>query len=232
MTYDLFIGDKGFSSWSLRGWLLFEKFDIDVNVHLIELFTGTMKHEMAKLAPARLVPTVRTPEGWIIGESVAIVETLAERHPDAGIWPQDAQARLYARWLVAEMHAGFSTLRNDCPMQLFKQVQNIEISDALSADIARLEALLGHAFDRFSGESDDAGGWLFGAYSAADAFYAPVAARIAGYDLPASDRLSAYVRRHLKDPAFKSWRADGIAVSYDPFPFDLGTDPKPWPEAD
>lgn len=232
MTYDLFIGDKGFSSWSLRSWLLFKKFDIDVNVHLIELFTGTMKHKMADLAPARLVPTVRTPEGWIIGESIAIVETLAERHPSLGIWPQDTEARLYARWLVAEMHVGFSTLRNDCPMQLFKQIQNFEISNALSADIARLEDLLSRAFDRFACDGDYAGGWLFGAYSAADAFYAPVAARLAGYDLPISDRLSAYVWTHLKDPAFKSWRADGIAITYDPFPCDLGENAKPWPEAD
>ncbi|MBU2868799.1 glutathione S-transferase [Pacificibacter marinus] len=232
MTYDLFIGDKGFSSWSLRGWLLFEKFGIDVHVHMLGLYSGTMKQEMAKLAPARFVPTVRTPEGWVIGESIAIVETLAERHPDANIWPKDAEARIYARWLVAEMHAGFSTLRTDCPMQLFKQIRDFDISDALKADIARLEDMLGHAFDRFATKGAYSGGWLFGAYSAADAFYAPVAARIAGYDLPVSDRLAAYVRTHLKDSAFKSWRADGIAVTYDPFPYDLGTDPKPWPEAD
>ena len=230
MTYDLFIGDKGFSSWSLRGWLLFEKFNIDVNVTMLGLYSGTMKQEMAKLAPARFVPTVRTPEGWIIGESIAIVETLAERHPEAGLWPQDAQARIYARWLVAEMHAGFSTLRNDCPMQLFKQVQGFAISDALAADINRLEEMLGHAFDTFSG--DDADGWLFGDYSAADAFYAPVAARIAGYGLPVSDRLASYVSKHLSDPAFKAWRAEGISVTYDPFPYDLGVDPKPWPAAD
>lgn len=232
MTYDLFIGDKGFSSWSLRGWLLFEKFDIDVNVHMLGLYSGTMKQEMAKLAPARFVPTVRTPEGWVIGESIAIVETLAERHPDAGLWPKDAQARIYARWLVAEMHAGFATLRNDCPMQLFKQVQSFNVSEALKADIARLEDILGHAFDSFSGGAPYTGGWLFGDYCAADAFYAPVAARIAGYNLPVSDRLAAYVRTHLRDPAFKSWRAEGISVTYDPFPYDLGANSQPWPEVD
>ncbi|SEK50130.1 glutathione S-transferase [Pacificibacter marinus] len=230
MSYDLFIGDKGFSSWSLRGWLLFEKFDLDVNVHMLGLYNGTMKQEMTKLAPARFVPTVRTPEGWIIGESIAIVETLAERHPDVGIWPKNAEARIYARWLVAEMHAGFSTLRNDCPMQLFKQIQNFTVSDALRADIDRLEAMLGVAFERFTGDGTYTGGWLFGAYSAADAFYAPVAARIAGYGLPVSNRLAAYVNTHLSDPAFQSWRAQGVAVQYDPFPYDLGLDPKPWPE--
>lgn len=232
MTYDLFIGDRGFSSWSLRGWLLFEKFDIDVNVHLINLFDGSMKQDMAKLAPARFVPTVRTPEGWVIGESITIAETLAERHPDAGIWPKDAQARIYARWLVAEMHAGFATLRTECPMQLFKQFIGFPVSDALKADIARLEQILGHAFEHFSDDGQATDGWLFGDYCAADAFYAPVAARIAGYDLPVSDRLAAYARTHLKDPAFKSWRADGIAVSYDSLPYDLSADSKAWPEAD
>lgn len=231
MTYDLFIGDKGFSSWSLRGWLLFEKFNLDVNVHMVGLYTGTMQQEMEKLAPARFVPTVRTPEGWVIGESIAIVETLAERHPDAGIWPQNPEARVFARWLVAEMHAGFSTLRNDCPMQLFKQISIFDVSSALQKDIDRLEVMLGQAFDRFAGDGDYSGGWLFGDYSAVDAFYAPVAARIAGYNLPVSNRLAAYVRTHLNDPAFRAWRAEGIAVTYDPFPYDLGENTKPWPES-
>jgi glutathione S-transferase len=232
VTYDLFIGDKGFSSWSLRGWLLFEKFGIDAKVHMLGLYNGTLQQEMSALAPARFVPTVRTPEGWVIGESIAIVETLAERHPDAGLWPKDAKARIYARWLVAEMHAGFSTLRNDCPMQLFKQIHPFTVSDALHADIARLEVILGHAFEHFADKDNATDDWLFGNYSAADAFYAPVAARIAGYGLPVSDRLKKYVRAHLTDPAFKVWRAEGIAVHYDPFPYDLGAASKPWPEAD
>ncbi|RPE67267.1 glutathione S-transferase [Pacificibacter maritimus] len=230
MGFDLFIGDKGFSSWSLRGWLLFEKFGINVQTHMLGLYSGTLKQDMKKLAPARFVPTVRTPEGWVIGESTTIAETLAERFPDAGIWPQDAEARVFARWLVAEIHAGFATLRGDCPMQLFKQVDGFEISPDLQADIDRLEVMLGHAFDHFSDANQ--GPWLFGNYSAADAFYAPVAARIAGYNLPVSTRLAAYVHAHLTDPAFKAWRADGISVSYDPFPYDLGPAPKPWPVAD
>jgi glutathione S-transferase len=230
MSYDLFIGDKGFSSWSLRGWLLFEKFGIDVNVHMIGLYSGTMKQDMISLAPARYVPTARTPEGWIIGESSALTETLAERHPNAGHWPQDPEARIFARWLVSEIHAGYTTLRGDCPMQLFKVIQGFSVSDALQADIDRLETMLGTALEKFSGTTPQTQ-WLFGEYSAADAFYAPVAARIAGYGLPVSERLAAYVALHLNDPAFKAWRADGIAVSYDPFPYDLGAEPQPWPVA-
>lgn len=226
MSYEIFIGDKSFSSWSLRGWLLFEKFGIPYTEVMVGLYSGTMKDDMAPLAPARFVPTARTPEGWVIGESIALAETLAERHPDAGHWPQDPEARIYARWLVAEMHAGFAALRDACSMQLLHTYVGFEPSENVLADIARLETVLGVAFERFSGD----GPWLFGDYSAADAFYAPVAARIAGYGLPVSDRLQAYVAAHLTDPAFKAWRKAGLEISYDPVPYALDLPTKEWPE--
>ncbi|WP_434290507.1 glutathione S-transferase [Celeribacter sp. SCSIO 80788] len=225
MSYDLFIGDKSFSSWSLRGWLLFEKFDIPFREIMTGLYAGTMKQDLAPLSPARFVPTARTPEGWVIGESIALAETLAERHPKAGFWPVDPQARIYARWLVAEMHAGFTALRSACAMQLLYRYQGFAISEAVQADLDRLELVLGHAFEHFSGD----GPWLFGAYCAADAFYAPVAARIAGYGLLVSDRLAAYVNAHLADPAFQKWRADGLKVSYDPVPYALDLPKLDWP---
>jgi len=227
MTYELFIGDKSFSSWSLRGWLLFEKFGIPFEEKMIGLYSGTMAKEMAALTPARLVPTVRTPEGWIIGESSALVETLAERHPEAGLLPKDPEARIYARWLIAEMHAGFTALRSACAMQLLHQYENFPVADDVKKDLARIEQLFDIAFDRWGNGSD----WLFGAYSAVDAFYAPVAARIAGYDLPVSEKMQAYVEAHLNDPAFKKWRAEGLRVTYDPVPYALDLPVKPWPNA-
>ena len=118
MTYDLYIGDRLFSSWSLRGWLMFEKFDIPCNTHMIGLYSGTMAQDMAPLAPARLVPAIRTPDGTVVGESLAIGETLAEHHPDAGHWPTNPAARATARWLCAEMTAGFTARRDAGPMQL------------------------------------------------------------------------------------------------------------------
>ena len=225
MSYDLFIGDKAFSSWSMRGWLLFEKFGVPFTEHMVGLYSGTLADDLAPLAPARLVPVVRTPEGQVIGESVAILETLAERFPEAGYWPKDDSARIYARWLVAEMHAGFSALRNECSCQYLYVYEGFEVSDAVQRDLDRLDQLLGHALDTFGGE----GPWLFGDYSAADAFYAPIAARITGYDLPVSDRLAAYVAAHLNEPAFKAWRAEGLKITYDPIPYDLGLPKKEWP---
>ena len=89
MTYGLYIGDKAFSSWSLRGWLMLRKFDLPFREHMVFLYAGTMQTDLAPLAPARLVPALRTPDGTVIGESLAMAETLAECHPDAGLWTED-----------------------------------------------------------------------------------------------------------------------------------------------
>jgi len=225
MTYDLYIGDRLFSSWSLRGWLMFEKFDISCNTHMIGLYSGTMAQDMAPLAPARLVPALRTPDGTVVGESLAIAETLAERHPSAGHWPSDPPARATARWLCAEMTTGFSALRNACPMQLKYVFQGFAPSDAILTDLARIETLWAHA----RAVSGSKTGWLFGAYSLADVFYTPIAARIIGYDLPVSDASRAYCTALLSDPAMLAWRADALKISYDPFPYTLDLPTKPWP---
>lgn len=217
MTYDLYIGDRSFSSWSLRGWLMFDKFAIPVRPHMIGLYSGTMAQDMAPLAPARLVPAMRTPEGTVIGESLAMAETLAERHPDAGLWPADPAQRATARWLCAEMVGGFSALRGDCPMQLLHRYQGFEPSDKVRADIARIETLWDHA-RTISGAKT---GWLFGAYSLADVFYTPVAARILGYGLPVSDAAKSYCEALVGDDSVYRWCTEGAQVSYDPEPYRL-----------
>lgn len=226
MTYDLYIGDRTFSSWSLRGWLMLEKFNLPFNCHLVGLYANTMAADLAHLAPATLVPTLRTPEGTVVGETMAMAETLAERHPDAGMWPNDPAERATARWLCAAMTAGFSTLRGDCPMQLQHVNKGFAASDELLADLARIEALWEHA----RAVSKAEGPWLFGSYSLADVFYAPVTARIIGYDLPVSDKARAYCETAISDPAFKAWRTEGLKVTYDPFPYDMGVPTVLWPE--
>ncbi len=166
MTYDLYIGDRTFSSWSLRGWLMFVNFHIPVNTTLVGLYSGTMAQDLAPLAPARLVPVMRTPDGVVVGDTLAMGETLAERHPDAGLWPTDPAARAMARWMTCEMHSGFNALRGDCPMQLLGVVQDFAPSDAALADVARIEDL----WSRARAEHGADGPWLFGAYSLADVF--------------------------------------------------------------
>lgn len=228
MTYDLYLGDRMYSSWSLRGWLMFEKFGLPCRSHFVGLYTGTMARDLAPLAPARLVPALRLPDGTVLGESLAIAETLAERHPGAGLWPADPAARATARWLCAEMATGFSALRADCPMQLHSRYRGFAPSDAVLADLARLETLWIHA-RRVSASAE---GWLFGAYSLADVFYTPVAARILGYDLPVSDAARTYAAALMSDPAVRAWRTEAIKVTYEPDPYPIGLPATGWPIPD
>ena len=225
MTYDLYIGDKTYSSWSLRGWLMFRKFGLPFREHRVGLYAGTMAADLAALAPARFVPAMRTPEGLVVGETFAMAETLAERHPDAGLWPADAAQRATARWLVAEMCTGFTDLRRDCPMQLLRAYCDFDPSDPVRRDLDRIETLWAHA--RAVSKARD--GWLFGAYSLADVFYTPVAARILGYGLPVGDAARAYALALLSDPAVAEWRDDGLKSPVVPEPYRLDLASDPWP---
>ena len=224
MSYDLYIGDRLFSSWSLRGWLMLQKFGLPHRIHLVGLYSGSMAKDLAALAPARLVPALRTPEGEVVGETLAMAQTLAEMHPDAGMWPTDPVLRSRARWLCAEMTAGFGALRRACPMQLAHVDVEFAPDKAVLADLDRIETLWAFARER----APD-GPWLFGAYSLADVFYAPVCARIVGYALPVSTAARDYCETVLDDPDFKAWRSDGLIVKYDPFPYPPVGRTESWP---
>lgn len=209
MTYDLVIGDRGYSSWSLRGWLLFDAFGIPVKTQLARLYTDELPRMLEGYFPARTAPTMRTPDGVVVPETIAIAEELASRHPEAGIWPADPKARAVARVLAAEMHAGFSALRNHCPMNLRVSYQDCAPPEPVLADLARLETIWAWARQQTGGT------WLAGAYSAADAFFAPVAARIAGYNLPVPAAAMDYVQAHLAHNSFRRWRAMGLVDGAD-----------------
>ena len=206
MPYDLVIGDRAYSSWSLRGWLLFDAFGIPVQTHLARLYSDELGIMLRDYVPARTAPTLRTPEGTVIPESLAIAEELASRHPDAGLWPSAPAARATARVLAAEMHSGFGALRSHCPMNLRVSYLDCAPPQAVLDDLARLCQIWDWARD-ITGSK---GPWLCGDYSAADAFFAPVAARIAGYNLPVSQSGLAYVAAHLGHPSFRRWRAMGL----------------------
>ena len=206
MTYTLLVGDHAYSSWSLRGWLLFEAFDVPVTLRRTRMYADDFARDLADFAPARTVPAVRTPEGGVWTDSIAIAGGLAETHPEAGHWPSRPPARAVARSLVAEMHSGFTALRSDCPMNLRVRSGGFAPSDAVLADLERIETLWSHA-RRLA----DEGPWLLGRYTAADAFFAPVAMRIAGYGLPVSEAGRAYVEAHLSHPPLRRWRAMGEA---------------------
>ena len=211
MTYQIAIGDRSYSSWSLRGWLLFDGFGIPVQTHLARLYTDQVQQLLTGFFPARTVPVMRTPDGTVVPDSLAMAEELAARHPDAGHWPQDPKARSVARVLCAEMHAGYSALRSHCPMNLRVSYTDCAPPPAVLADLARIEVM----WDWARQTTGATGPWLCGDYCAADAYFAPVAARIAGYNLPVGPAAQAYAAAHLAHPSFLRWRAAGLAEGAD-----------------
>jgi glutathione S-transferase len=228
MTYDLVIGDRAYSSWSLRGWLLFDAFGLPVKLHIARLYTDELPTLLKQFHPGKTAPTMRTPDGVVVPETIAIAEELASRHPEAGLWPTDPKARAVARVLAAEMHAGFTALRSHCPMNLRVSYEDCAPPQAVLDDLARLELIWDWARAETGVKV-----WLAGDYSAADAFFAPVATRIATYNLPVSDRAMDYVQAHLAHPSFRRWRAMGLVDGADqefyrrPYPRRLWPGPVP-----
>lgn len=222
-VYDLVIGDRAYSSWSLRGWLLFDAFGIPCRLHTARLYTDELPTLLRQFHPARTAPTIRTPDGIVMPESLAIAEELASRHPDAGIWPS-GKARAVARVLASEMHAGFTALRSHCPMNLRISYTDCAPPKAVLDDLQRLETIWNWAWDQTGSDL-----WLCGSYSAADVFFAPVATRIATYNLPVSDRAMAYVQAHLAHPSFRKWRAMGLVDGADQDYYRRDYPTRPWP---
>lgn len=218
MHNTLFIGNPRYSSWSLRGWLAFDHFGIPVALERIDFARPeSVAAQLAAHLPdavARTVPTWVTPEGAVVSESLAIGEELASRFPEAAHWPSDPAARAVARTLAAEMASGFAALREACPMNILTRYAQSPVSDAVRADLARLEALWAWARRR----TGSTGPWLCGAYSLADVAFAPVAARIATYALPVSEAAASYVAAHLEDSSFLKWKdmahAEGITLDW------------------
>ena len=223
MTYDLAIGDRAYSSWSLRGWLLFDAFGLPVRCHTARLYTDELPQLLEEYAPARTVPAMKTPEGYVVWDTLAMCEHLAEAHPGAGLWPKDAGLRALARSIAAEMHSSYGALREACPMNLRVSYADFEPSDAVKADLARIEKVWSHALARSGGP------WLCGEYSVADVMFAPVAGRIAGYGLQVGPEAQAYVDLHLAHPSFRRWRAMGLVDGADQEFYRRDFTTQPWP---
>lgn len=227
MMYTLAIGDRTYSSWSLRGWLMFAKFDIPVTVKSARMYSPEFSVMLEGFGGGRLVPAIRFGDAdeVIVSDTLAIAETLAEGHPEKYMWPQNPAARGFARLIVAEMHSGFGHLRNDCSMNLRHCYQGFVPSKGVLADVARVNTIWSTAHSKWGA----AGPWLFGEYSIADAFFAPVATRLLTYGLPVSDLARDYIQTTINDPVFKKWRADGLAENYVQPGYDLDIETIPWP---
>ncbi len=201
MSLTLVIGNKNYSSWSLRAWIAMAASGIAFDEVFIPLSLPDTKERIKRHSPAGKVPVLIDGDA-VIWESLAILEHLAERFPKAGLWPSEPAARAHARSIAAEMHAGFQPLRSQCPMNLWRPVERLALTPEVKANVARITEIWRAARERFG----KGGPFLFGSFGAADAMFAPVATRFHTYDIPCDKVSRAYVDAIHAHPAFKIWR--------------------------
>ena len=209
----LYIGNKNYSSWSMRPWVAMRQFGIPFEEVMVRFDSfepdSRFKHLLARLSPVGKVPLL-VDEGFVVWDTLAIAEYLAERFPQHALWPREPQARARARSLCAEMHSGFGALRSACPMNIEARLDDVGAriwadNEAVRRNVARIEALFADAL------AASGGPFLFGAFSAADAFYAPVCMRLKGYALPVSATTTDYIDRVEAAPGVARFIADALA---------------------
>jgi glutathione S-transferase len=209
----LYIGNKNYSSWSMRPWVLMRQAGIAFEEVLLR-FDGfgadsSFKREISRVSPAARVP-VLVDDGFVVWDTLAIAEYLAERFPGRQLWPDDVRARARARSLCAEMHSGFGALRSACPLNVEASLPQVGVrvladQPALRADLERIVRMwtdqLGHS----------GGPMLFGEFGIADAFFAPVASRLRTYALPVPEPVAQYIQRVHELPGVRDWVRDALA---------------------
>ena len=203
VSLTLVIANKNYSSWSMRPWTLLRARNIPFQERLIKFESQDWKDSIGKLSPSGLVPVLWEGEpgkGFATWDTLAIAERLHELFPQQGIWPADSRLRARARAAAAEMHSGFRSLRGAMPMNIRSRYPGKGMNDGVAKDIARISALWAAA----------RGPYLFGEFSAADAFYAPVATRFVTYGVELKGAAKAYQQALLASPAVNAWSADAV----------------------
>jgi glutathione S-transferase len=205
MSLTLVIGNKNYSSWSLRPWIAMKVADIPFGEIVIPLYESGSRERVLAYSPAGKVP-VLVDDGLTVWESLAILEYLAEKFPAAGLWPAATDARAHARAIAAEMHAGFVPLRRHCPMNVWRRVKARELPNDVVADVRRIDAIWTDCRTRFG-----AGGpFLFGAFTAADAMYAPIVSRLHTYAVEVGAASRAYMQAVMALAAWQEWTAAAL----------------------
>lgn len=203
----LYIANKNYSSWSFRPWTAMTAAGIPFREELIPFGPGATHPQFRGLSPTGKVPVLH--HGSVrVWESLAIIEYVAELYPDAGLWPADRESRTYARSISMEMLSGFRALRSACPMNLRRPVKAIPLPEGVAADVARIEAIWREMLKRSGGP------FLFGAFSAADAMFAPVVNRFAAYDLVSDPGTIAYMDAMRAHPAWRAWEEAALAETW------------------
>ena len=197
----LTIANKCYSSWSMRPWLVMRAFGFHFEETVIPLRQPDTAERIRAYSPTGKVPVLTDGEVKV-WESLAIIQYLADTHPEKAIWPQDRVAHAHALAIASEMHAGFQALRQACPMNLGKRFKTPPLTDDIKAYVARSEAVWHETRARFS----HGGPYLFGEFTAADAMYAPIATRLDTYSIPVAADTRAYIDAVYAHPAFVAWR--------------------------
>jgi len=204
--YTLIIGNKNYSSWSLRPWLALRTAGIAFEERRYGLFTEEFAREVGRVNPAGLVP-VLLDGGFAVWDSLAICEYAAEAYPERQLWPAQAQARARARSLAAQMHSGYAALRQALPMNIEARLPGLDLPPQARQDITRIQAI----WHDTRAEFGQGGPFLFGRFSIADAFYAPVVSRFVTYGVPAAGSVRGYMDAVLELPAMQEWMRDARA---------------------
>ncbi|EUC21011.1 glutathione S-transferase family protein [Paraburkholderia hospita] len=204
----LVIGDKNYSSWSMRPWLVLKHFDIAFEEVMLLLNEAESKASILEHSPSGKVPCLIADDGVTVWDSLAICETLAERYPQHAMWPRDAVARGHARSVSAEMHSGFGALRNNMWMNIRASFPGKGATPEALADIARIDALWSECLATYGGP------FLFGEFTIADAIYAPVVMRFNTWQPKLSEAALTYSRRVTAQPAVKAWIDDALQETH------------------
>ena len=200
MALTLLIGNKNYSSWSLRPWIAMKAADIPFSETVLPLGMPEFKSRVGAVTGSGKVPALI--DGDVhVWESLAILEYLAEKFPAAPLWPADAAARAHARAIAAEMHAGFLPLRRHCPMNFWRPVRRRDLTPEVGGDVRRIDAIWSECRKRFG----QGGRFLFGDFGAADAMYAPVVSRFHTYAVEVSAASRAYMDAVMTLPAWREW---------------------------
>src|SRR5258707_2399908 len=207
MALKLVIGNKNYSSWSMRPWLALRASNIAFDEVFIPLYTGAAdKQRILSFTHSGKVPALI--DGDVtIWDSLAIIEYAAEKFPEARLWPEDRAHRAHARSISAEMHSGFAALRNECGMNLHRPVGEIALSDEAQANIARVQQIWIECRERYG----KLGPFLFGEFGGADAMFAPVVHRFRTYAIPVAPEVQAYMDTMMSLPALQEWTSAGLA---------------------
>ena len=209
MTLKLIIGNKNYSSWSMRPWIAMKAAGIPFDETVIQLYVEGSAANIKAHSPAGKVP-ILIDGATRVWESLAILEYLAEKFPAADLWPADAAARAHARAISTEMHAGFVPLRSECAMNMARPVEKRPLSADATANIARVQDVWNEARSRFGA----AGPFLFGKFSAADAMYAPVVSRFETYAIDVTAPVASYMQAMIALPAWQEWRRAALKETW------------------